>query len=139
MKRVFYILLAFASIANCSVSYATEIIKTVTIVNHYDKPLLFTITDHHEIVPDFKDTFTLQPNERKVSSVRAGPEGANEAYISIDGIQGDPVYAFMGVDNIAIRGYVDPVPGLAFSYTSELMSKIIFCTSDYYSAHGNHC
>lgn len=133
MKKALFLLLSlFAASAAFA---APNTIHTVTIVNHFDDTLRFTISDHREIVPDLPEKFALYPKDKLTTRVIVGNQNANEAYIIVES-EKDPENkeAFWGIDSDSIHGYVDT--HIAYSWSNNSTAKITFCTPEDYAKHG---
>lgn len=110
----------------------------LTIVNHFGKPLAFTITINPDVLPDLQKTFTVAQADSVHTTVlefvKRGDEYVNkESYIRVD--DGERAHnAFWGVkvDNkhVKIYGYIGK--GIAYSWKG---SRVIFCTPEDYKKH----
>lgn len=121
---------AFVSITVLSSSaYANQNNKLV-IVNHFDKPLQYTISENHEGLPELPVTFKLEVNgvaNSKVIDIQ------KESYVGA--IDDEGKTGFWGVDiegnKTHFHGYVSQ--GIAYSWKAE---TIIFCTPADYKKNG---
>jgi len=113
------------------ISFASDT-HSVTLINHYNLPMSFTVGRNPDVVPDFPVNFTLNPNEQLTSSVL---DIQKEAYIR--GEDANKNYDFFGVDiennATVIHGYLSK--GIAYSWNND---TIIFCTTDEYKSK-HHC
>lgn len=135
MKKIFYFIgLSFFSTG----VFATQS-SPLTIVNHYDKPLTFVVSQNPQVVPSLQKNVTLQPNSSfhaKVINSKQIPR--EEGYISVH-----PLYqpfrssnlktAYFGVENdngqTSIHGYISK--GIAYSWYKN--NTITFCTPQAYN------
>lgn len=126
MKHFAQILLSFfLSLFIISPVFAHE--NLVTFVNHYDRPISYTIGINPEMLPDLPVNFILQPNEQIQSSmINAGKE---EAYIR--GADGNGGSVFFGMElineQIIFHGYISKA--IAYSWKDK---TLIFCTPEEY-------
>lgn len=106
------------------VSYADNFM--LTIINHYDKPLTFTVGINPHILPDLYPQFNLAQNDQVTSRVL---NINHEAYLGVKDNYNHN--AFWGVDvennQVKIHGYIGK--GIAYSWKN---SVVTFCTPEEY-------
>lgn len=99
---------------------------TMTINNHYDKPLKFIVGINPEVLADVPAEFSLNPQQKLMTRVM---DLNKEAYIRVEA--DDVNNAFWGVeaktDAVQIYGYLSH--GIAYSWNNK---EIIFCTPEEY-------
>lgn len=116
------LLVAFGISALSNFSYA-ENTGDITIVNHFNKPLVYTITINPDVLPELpQPNFTLMPNQEVTTPIL---DLQKETYMNVDDKESH--YAFWGVEwknnHIQFYGYLSS--GIAFSWTEH---TITFCT-----------
>lgn len=117
-------------------SHAQKIHK-LTIINHYDKNIAFTISINPDVLSDLPTEFTVPQNGQVQSTVLANNK---EAYIRGEDVSNTDKSVFFGVDVsndvTTIYGYSGS-HGIAYSWQpgSEIVT---FCTPAEYNQNG-HC
>lgn len=105
----------------------------LTIINHFNKPLSYTIGINPEVMPDVPATFKLEPQQQVATQI---VNLGKEAYISVNDDQSHN--AFWGVNVVdgqtKVYGYLSK--GIAFSWDTQ---QIVFCTPLDYQQHNNSC
>lgn len=100
--------------------------STLTIVNHYDKALNYTININPQVLPDLPSTFSEEVGKEVSSQVL---DVDKEAYIRVE--DGDKHSAFWGVKlekgEVKVYGYLSK--GIAYSWKQGIVT---FCTPDEY-------
>lgn len=94
------------------------------IINHFDKPLFFTITINPNVIPDLQQNFSLAKHMQIKTKVL---DLGKESYIRVDDNHSHS--AFWGIEiannKINVHGYIGK--GIAYSWSDK---KIIFCTPE---------
>jgi hypothetical protein len=128
MKARAILLLCASVLAN---AYANDV-KTITITNHFNKPIRWIVSVNSDVLPGLTKEFSLAPFEEIQTPVL---DLKKQAYLS--GADADRHIAFWGIEianhQNLIHGYVSH--GIAYSWTQN---KITFCNPDDYLKH-NHC
>lgn len=128
-NRYSCLLLASASLFS-SLAMAVQDNELI-IVNHYNKPLDFTISRNQEVLPDFPVKFVIDVQASATSKV---VDIQKETYIRT--VDSDAKSGFWGVDvennKTHIHGYVSK--GIAYSWK---MQTITFCTPEDYKKNGS--
>lgn len=125
MKKFLLCILHTALITTSSVAIAATDNDELTIVNHFNTTLQFTVGTNPATLPDVPPKFTLNQNQDIKTHVLKG----KEAYIRVDGEERKS--AFFGVnienDKVRVHGYLGH--GIAYSWTQNMVT---FCTPDEY-------
>ena len=122
--------LFFLSVAIFGSSIATAN-PTLTLVNHYDKPLTFAGRQNaKEVLPEFPAEFTVAQNNSKASPV---VDIQKHAYMKV--IDGEKHSGFFGVEVVnektKVHGYLSK--GIAYSWKTDVVT---FCTPADYKRNG---
>lgn len=121
----------FLSLLIFPVAYGKDM-KTLTVINHFDRPINWLISINPDVLPGFPQEFTLAPfSEIKTEVV----DLHKPSYLS--GIDDQKNTAFWSIElvgnQLSFHGYVSH--GIAYSWTSD---TITFCTPQEYGKNG-HC
>lgn len=131
MKRAFNLLITLIICMYACVSFADNS-HIMTIVNHFDAKLDYTIGINPQIIPDLPENFSLEPGGKISAEVL---DTGIEAYIRV--ATTNKRSAFWGIEvmknKLMFHGYLDI--GIAYSWKGN---TITFCTPEEYKQK-NHC
>lgn len=117
-------LLTLSLIASSVVQAESQ--KEVTIVNHFDRALPYTVKINPAVLPDLPTTFTLAPGEQIHTRVL---DIKKEAYIGTSDNNGHTAFFGLEVVNDKLRFYGYIGKGIAYSWNTN---TIVFCTPEEY-------
>ena len=141
MKKITILGVTAGMLAIMAMAPATSIAQTpytLTLINHYDKPLTFSGRQNAaEVLPDlpadFKLDSALAPNSETHSITTRVIDLQKHAYMKA--VDGNKHSAFFGVEvadnRVKVHGYIGK--GIAYSWTTDV---ITFCTPDDYAKAG---
>lgn len=142
MKKISALLIAFTNILILSNAYAlfentdtAQTLKSLTLINNFDKTLKFDSLINPNVFADFPSSFSLTKGQNRTTRIKS--KNDLEGYIGANGPQKENAY--FGVDGRMVHGYISRK--VAYSWTDPDKfgnAKIIFCTPEVY-AQENHC
>lgn len=131
LKRIIFAVGFFSFAIN---TQAAEI-KTLILLNHFTKPIQFSIGTNPDVLPDFPQNFSLATNGSSSSKMQ---DTGKNAYIRGEVTaesKSNHVFFAVGLKNqeIDFHGYISK--GIAYSMKNN---TIVFCTPEDYKPN-HHC
>lgn len=130
MKKILSIMiLAFITFASAT-SFASTEEKTLVFVNHFKDPLVVSIVQYPQVVPNWPRVFILQPGERSRETViTTSPDPDMQAFINVHSLKNEKTSVFMGIQPTQVHVLLDPTLGFAFSWNNQAHQTMFFCDS----------